>query len=68
MKKTKFRSALSYKVTESSFEKGGGDSLAVPNEAYTARELYEKYVTGVPLPNVGRSGEYIEQEEEAGRS
>ena len=57
MKKIKFRSALSYEVTESSFEKGGGDSLAVPNEAYTARELYEKYVKGVPIPALDRDWE-----------
>lgn len=63
MSKIQFRTALSYKVGKSSYEKPHGDSVAVPNEAYTARELYDKYVTG-NVPPIYRNGQYIEQEDD----
>lgn len=64
--KFKPRTALSYKVGSASFEKVDQKSKAIPNEAYTARELYDKYVKGQPLPTIAAQEAWYDQDEDTG--
>lgn len=46
--KPKFVTCYSYKLTAKGMEHPEGDSLTVPNDAYSIRDLMERFVKGIP--------------------
>jgi len=60
-----FRNPWNYKLGDfdKDVEKGGGKSMTVPNEAYTVREILEKFTRGLPL-DISKDGTYDEGNED----
>lgn len=46
--KPKFVTCYSYRLTTKGMEQPQGDSLTVPNDAYSIRDLMERFVKGIP--------------------
>lgn len=56
----KFRSQLNYVNDPKNYDRVYGDSVTVPGEALTVKEIYERFVKGRIVEQVGRDYEYID--------
>ena len=62
LKPPKFRTQYNFALTDPGIEHPTGESLTIPGQSYTVRELLEKFTTGIPL-DLFRQGVYDQDEE-----
>lgn len=56
-----YRTWYNYKLTEEDQEKNSGDLITIPDQAYTIKEILEKFTNGV-LPDLTKLSGYPDEE------